>query len=243
MPVWMISKREFSTFFATPVGYVFIAVFLVLSGVFTFFFGDLYERGQADLLPFFNVNPWLYLFLVPAISMRTWAEERKNGTIELLMTLPVTLGQVVLAKFLAAWTILALALMLTFPLWLTINYLGNPDNGVVIAAYLGSWLMGGAFLAIGMCMSALTKNQVVAFILAIVVSFIFVASGTDMVLDVFELWASSLVIDTIASLSFLTHFSAMAKGVLALNDVVYFMLVIAVWLYASLLVIEQKKAE
>ncbi len=243
MPVWMISKREFATFFATPVGYVFITVFLVLSGVFTFFFGDFYERGQADLLPFFNVNPWLYLFLVPAISMRTWAEERKTGTIELLMTLPVTLGQVVLAKFVAAWAILALTLILTFPLWITVNYLGNPDNGVIVAAYLGSWLMGGAFLAIGMCMSALTKNQVVAFILAIVVSFVFVASGTAMVLDVFELWANSLTIDTIASLSFLTHFAAMAKGVLALNDVIYFLLVIALWLYASLIVIEQKKAE
>lgn len=243
MSVWEIGKREFATFFATPVAYVFIAVFLVLSGVFTFFFGDFYARGQADLLPFFNVNPWLYLFLVPAIAMRSWAEERKTGTIELLMTLPVTLGQVVLAKFLAAWAVLGLTLMLTFPLWLTVNYLGNPDNGVIVAAYVGSWLMGGAFLAIGMCMSALTKNQVVAFILAIVVSFLFVASGTAMVLDAFEPWASSLVIDTIASLSFLTHFSAMAKGVLALNDVVYFFLVIAIWLYASLIVIEQKKAE
>ena len=243
MSVWKIAKREFATFFATPVAYVFIAVFLVLSGIFTFFFGDFYERGQADLLPFFNMNPWLYLFLVPAIAMRSWAEERKTGTIELLMTLPVTLGQVVLAKFLAAWTVLGLTLMLTFPLWLTVNYLGNPDNGVIVAAYVGSWLMGGAFLAIGMCMSALTKNQVVAFILAIVVSFLFVASGTVMVLDAFEPWASSLVIDTIASLSFLTHFSAMAKGVLALNDVVYFFLVITIWLYASLIVIEQKKAE
>lgn len=243
MLVWKIARREFATFFATPVAYVFIAVFLVLSGIFTFFFGDFYERGQADLLPFFNVNPWLYLFLVPAIAMRSWAEERKTGTIELLMTLPVTLGQVVLAKFLAAWTVLGLTLTLTFPLWLTVNYLGSPDNGVIVAAYVGSWLMGGAFLAIGMCMSALTKNQVVAFILAIVVSFLFVASGTAMVLDAFEPWANSLIIDTIASLSFLTHFSAMAKGVLALNDVVYFALVIAIWLYASLIVIEQKKAE
>ncbi|GGW86335.1 ABC transporter permease subunit [Alteromonas halophila] len=243
MSVWVIGKREFASFFSTPVAYVFVAVFLVLSGILTFFFGDFYERGQADLLPFFNVNPWLYLFLVPAIAMRSWAEERKTGTVELLMTLPVSLGQVVLAKFLAAWSVLGLTLMLTFPLWLTAAYLGNPDHGIIVAAYIGSWLMGGAFLAIGMCMSALTKNQVVAFILAILVSFLFVVSGTAMVLDAFEPWANSLIIDTIASLSFLTHFSAMAKGVLALNDVVFFILVIATGLYASLVIIEQKKAE
>ncbi|WP_026377256.1 ABC transporter permease subunit [Aestuariibacter salexigens] len=239
----IVFKREFSSFFATPVAYVFIAIFLILSGIFSFFIGGLFERGQADLLPFFNFHPWLYLFLVPAIAMRSWSEERKSGTIELLMTLPITTWQATLGKFLAAWLVLGLALTLTFPLWLTVNYLGNPDNGIIIAAYLASWLMSGAFLAISMCMSALTKNQVVAFILAIVVCFLFVVSGSNIVLDAFQDWAPSVLLDTIASFSFLTHFESMAKGVLAANDVVYFLLVMATWLYAGLLIIEQKKAD
>lgn len=175
----IIFKREFASFFATPVAYVFITIFLMLSGVFSFFIGQLFERGQADLLPFFNFHPWLYLFLVPAIAMRSWSEERKSGTIELLMTLPISVTQAVIGKFLAAWTVLGLSLALTFPLWLTVNYLGTPDNGVIVAAYIGSWLMAGAFLAISLCMSALTKNQVIAFILAVVVCFLFVLSGRD----------------------------------------------------------------
>ncbi|WP_218311954.1 ABC transporter permease subunit [Alteromonas antoniana] len=241
--IWIITKREFSSFFATPVAYVFIAIFLMLSSIFTFFIGNLFERGQADLLPFFNFHPWLYLFLVPAIAMRTWAEERKSGSIELLMTLPVSVGEAVMGKFFAAWGVLALALALTFPLWLTVSYLGAPDNGIIIAAYVGSWLMAGAFLAISMCMSAMTKNQVVAFILAIVVCFLFVVSGSGIVLDAFQHWADNAVIDTVASFSFLTHFESMAKGVLALNDVGYFLITMGVWLYASLVIIEQKKAD
>ncbi|MBT0585754.1 ABC transporter permease subunit [Alteromonas oceanisediminis] len=241
--VGTIFRREFASFFATPVAYVFITIFLVLSGVFSFFIGQLYERGQADLLPFFNFHPWLYLFLVPAIAMRSWSEERKSGTIELLMTLPVTTTQAVLGKFFAAWAVLGLSLLLTFPLWLTVNYLGNPDNGIIVAAYLGSWLMAGGFLAISLCMSALTKNQVVAFILAIVVCFIFVLSGSGVVLDAFQGWAPSIVLDTVASFSFLTHFEAMAKGVLALNDVAYFLIVMVIWLVANHMVISQKKAD
>jgi ABC-2 type transport system permease protein len=208
-----------------------------------FFIGQLFERGQADLLPFFNFHPWLYLFLVPAIAMRSWSEERKSGTIELLMTLPISVTQAVIGKFLAAWTVLGLSLALTFPLWLTVNYLGTPDNGVIVAAYIGSWLMAGAFLAISLCMSALTKNQVIAFILAVVVCFLFVLSGSSVVLDAFQGWAPALVLDTIASFSFLTHFEAMAKGVLALNDVGYFIIVMTVWLIANHLIIEQKKAD
>lgn len=239
----IIFRRELASFFATPVAYVFITIFLILSGVFAFFVGGLYERGQADLLPFFNFHPWLYLFLVPAIAMRAWSEERKSGSIELLMTLPVTTFQATLGKFFAAWTVLALSLLLTFPLWLTVNYLGTPDNGIILAAYLGSWLMAGAFLAIGMCMSALTKNQVVAFILAVVVCFLFVLSGSAIVLDAFKGWAPAIVLDTIASFSFMTHFESMAKGVIALNDVGYFVIAISIWLYAGLLIIEQKKAD
>lgn len=243
MAVWTITRREFSSFFATPVAYVFITIFLILSGVFTFFIGNFFERGQADLLSFFNFHPWLYLFLVPAIAMRTWAEERRSGSIELLMTLPVSTAEVVLGKFFAAWAVLGLSLALTFPLWLTVDFLGNPDHGIIIAAYIGSWLMSGAFLAVSMCMSAFTRNQVVAFILAVVICFLFVVSGSSIVLDAFQAWAGNLVIDTVASFSFLTHFEAMAKGVLAFNDVGYFILVMMLWLYGSLIIIEQKKAD
>ena len=241
--IWIVTKREFASFFATPVAYVFIAIFLMLSGIFTFFIGNLYERGQADLIPFFNFHPWLYLFLVPAIAMRSWAEERKSGSIELLMTLPISVAEAVLGKFIAAWLVLGLALALTFPLWLSVDFLGEPDHGIIVAAYIGSWLMAGAFLAISTCMSAFTRNQVVAFILAVVVCFLFVVSGSSIVLDAFQPWAGNLILDTVASFSFLSHFEAMAQGVLALNDVGYFLIIMVVWLYASLIVIEQKKAD
>ncbi len=239
----ILFKREFSSFFATPVAYVFIAIFLILSGVFTFYFGNLYERGQADLQPFFNFHPWLYLFLVPAMAMRTWAEERKSGTIELLMTLPITPLQAMLGKFLAAWAVLGLALLLTLPLWITVNYLGDPDNGIIFAAYLGSWLMAGSFLAVSVCMSALTKSQVVAFILSVVVCFVFVLSGSTMVISAFKGVVPSVLLDAIASLSFISHFDALVKGVIALQDVLYFVIVMAVWLKAGLILIERKKAE
>jgi ABC-2 type transport system permease protein len=242
-PSVIIFKREFASFFATPVAYIFIAIFLVLSSVFTFMFGGFYEQGQADLLSFFNFHPWLYLFLVPAIAMRSWSEERKSGSIELLMTLPFTTMQIMLGKFFAAWAILALCLTLTFPLWITLNYLGEPDNGIVLAAYLGSWLMSGAYLAVGVCMSATTRNQVVAFILAVVVCFFLVLAGSPLVIDLFKLWAPNMVVDTVAAFSFLSHFQNMAKGVIALNDVVFYILSITVWLYAGYVVIEQKKAD
>lgn len=237
-----IFKREFASFFATPVAYIFILIFLVMSGVFTFLFGGFYERGQADLLSFFDFHPWLYLFLVPAIAMRAWSEERKSGSIELLMTLPITTMQIMLGKFFAAWAILGLCLLLTFPLWLTVNYLGNPDNGIIVAAYLGSWLMSGAFLAVGICMSATTRNQVIAFILAIVICFVFVLAGSPVIINMFQPWAPNMLIDAIAALSFLTHFQNIAKGVITLNDVMFYFLSIAVWLYAGYVIIEQKKA-
>lgn len=237
-----IFKREFASFFATPVAYIFILIFLVMSGVFTFLFGGFYERGQADLLSFFDFHPWLYLFLVPAIAMRAWSEERKTGSIELLMTLPITTMQIMLGKFFAAWAILGLCLLLTFPLWLTVNYLGDPDNGIIIAAYLGSWLMSGAFLAIGICMSATTRNQVIAFILAIVICFVFVLAGSPVIISMFQSWAPNMLIDAIAALSFLTHFQNIAKGVITLNDVMFYFFSIAAWLYAGYVIIEQKKA-
>lgn len=238
-----IFKRECLSFFSTPIAYVFIAIFLSMTGVFTFYLGDFYQRGQADLIPFFSFHPWLYLFLVPAIAMRTWAEERKTGTIELLMTLPVTTTQILLGKFLAAWAVLGLALALTFPMWLTVNYLGSPDNGIVIAAYIGSWLMAGAFLAVSVFVSALTKNQVVAFVLAVVICFLFVLSGSEILIDGTQAWMPAWLLDTVASFSFLTHFEAMSKGVIVGKDVGYYLIVMGVWLYACWLVIETKKAD
>jgi len=242
-PTWAIFRRELKSYFATPVAYVFIVIFLVLAGAFTFYLGGFYERGQADLQPFFNFHPWLYLFLVPAVAMRLWAEERKSGTIELLLTLPVTMGQAVLGKFLAAWAFIGIALALTFPIWMTVNYLGAPDNGVIFASYLGSWLMAGAFLAVGACLSAATRNQVVAFILTAAVCFVLLLAGFPMVLDFFRVFFPQSVVDAVANLSFLTHFTAIAKGVLDLRDVLFFLLSIGFWLYASAVVIDLKKAD
>ena len=184
----IIFKRELAGYFATPLAYVFIVIFLVMNGIFTFDLGGFYVRGQADLMPFFSFHPWLYLFMIPAIAMGLWADERKTGTIELLMTLPVKLTDAVLGKFLAAWVLCGAALLLTFPIWITVNYLGDPDNGVIVAAYLGSWLMAGSFLAIGSCMSAMTRNSVIAFILTVAICFVFVASGSEIVLNAFN-WA------------------------------------------------------
>ncbi|MDX2298154.1 MAG: ABC transporter permease [Xanthomonadaceae bacterium] len=238
-----VFRRELASYFATPVAYVFIVIFLVLAGALTFYFGGLYERGQADLQPFFVLHPSLYLFLVPAVAMRLWAEERRAGTIELLLTLPITLGQAVLGKFLAAWAFITLALAMTFPIWLTINYLGAPDNGVIAAGYVGSALMAGAFLAVGSCLSALTRSQVVAFILTVVVCFVLLLAGYPLVLDFLRGWAPDLLVEGVAQISFLTHFQAIAKGVLDLRDLVFFMLTIAAWLYATVLVIDMKKAD
>jgi ABC-2 type transport system permease protein len=238
-----VMRRELTGYFATPVAYVFLIIFLVMTGIFSFYLGNFYERGFADLDSFFRFHPWLYLFLVPAISMRLWAEERRSGTIELLFTLPLTTFQAVLGKFLAAWFFIGLALVLTLPMWVTVNYLGEPDNGVILAAYLGSWLMAGGFLAIGSCMSAFTRNQVVAFILSIVVCFLFLLSGLPMVMNLFTGWAPQIVLDGIASLSFLKHFADISKGVIDLRDLVYFALVIGFWLIANVLILDMKKAD
>lgn len=239
----IIVKREFGSYFATPIAYVFILIFLMLSGVFTFYIGNFYERGQADLTPFFSFHPWLYLFLVPAVSMRLWSEERKSGSIELLMTLPITRRDVVVGKFLAAWFFTGIALLLTFPLWITVNYLGDPDNGVVAASYIGSWLMAGGFLAIGSCTSAMSKSQVIAFILCGMVCLLFILAGFPMVLGAFKGWLPTIFVDTLASLSFLTHFSAISKGVLSLKDVLYFLSMIIVWLLATMVVVDLKQGE
>jgi ABC-2 type transport system permease protein len=236
-------RRELRSYFATPVAYVFIVIFLVLMGTFTFYLGGFYERGQADLRPFFNFHPWLYLFLVPALSMRLWAEERKSGSIELLMTLPVTPWQAVLGKYLAAWAFTGLALALTFPIWITVNYLGDPDNGAILTAYIGSLLMAGGFLAIGSCLSAFTRNQVIAFVISVVVCFGFLLSGFPLVLDMFSGWAPQALVDGIASLSFLTHFANISRGVIDFRDLVFFGLLIGTFLYANTIVLQWKQAD
>ena len=237
-----IYKREFTSYFVTPVAYVFIVIFLFMTGVFSFYLGAFYESNQADLEPFFRFHPWLYLFLIPAISMRLWSDERKSGTIELLMTLPVSITDTVVAKYLAAWSFTAIALFLTFPMWITVNYLGAPDNTVILASYIGSLIMAGGFLAIGSCISALTKSQVIAFVISVVICFMFILSGFPMVLDLFESWAPQAVVDAIASFSFLTHFTSIKKGVIDIRDVIYFAALITFWLYVNIVIIENKKA-
>lgn len=239
----IVAKREWKAYFATPLAYVFLVVFLVLCGFATFELGNFYQRNQADLQVFFSYQPWLYLFLVPAIAMRIWAEERKSGSIELLLTLPLTLRSIVLAKFLAAWLFVALALALTFPLWITVNYLGQPDNGVILAAYLGSWLMAGAFLSVGCCLSAASKSQVIVFVLTVSVCFLFVLLGLPQLLNSLSGILPQVLVDAIAQLSLLTHFDAISRGVLDLRDVLFYVLFITCWLAATGIVIEQKKAE
>ena len=238
-----IYKREFTSYFVTPVAYVFIVIFLFMTGVFTFYLGAFYESNQADLEPFFRFHPWLYLFLIPAISMRLWSDERKSGTIELLMTLPVSITDTVVAKYLAAWSFTAIALSLTFPMWITVNYLGSPDNTVVLASYIGSLIMAGGFLAIGACISALTKSQVISFVISVVICFMFILSGFPMVLDLFESWAPQAVVDAVASFSFLTHFTSIKKGVIDIRDLIYFAALITFWLYVNIIIIENKKAD
>lgn len=238
-----VFRRELRSYFLTPVAYVFIVIFLITANAFAFYLGGLYERGQADLEPFFAYHPWLFLFLVPALSMRLWAEERKSGSIELLLTLPIRPWHAVIGKFLAAWAFTAIAVALTFPIWLTVNYLGAPDNGTILAAYIGSVLMAGGFLAVGSCISALTKNQVVAFIVSVVLCFGLLAAGHPMILDLFSAWAPQTLVDGVASLSFLTHFESISKGVIDLRDLVYFCLLIGASLYATSLILGIRQAD
>jgi len=240
--VWPVFKREFAAYFATPLAYVFIVIFLFAMGAFTFYIGHFYDNGIADLTVFFGYHPWLYLFLVPAIAMRLWAEERRTGTMELLLTLPISIRAAVVGKFLAAWAFTGVALALTFPIWITVNYLGNPDNGVILASYVASFLMAGGYLAIGACISAATSNQVIAFVISVVVCFLFTVSGAPIVIDFFQAWAPLVLVNAISSFSFLTHFASIAAGVIDLRDVVYFLSLIALFLAANVVIIDLKKA-
>jgi len=241
MVLTTIMRREFASYFATPVAYVFLVIFLVLQGLFTFYLGSFFEREQADLVSFFAYQPWLFLFLMPAIGMRLWAEERNSGTFELLLTLPVPLGAIVMGKYLAALLFAAFALLLTAPIWITVNWLGNPDNGVILTGYLGSFLMAASYLAIAAALSAVTKNQVVAFILSVAGCFLFLVSGLPMVLNVFSGWAPDALVLAVANLSLLSHFDNLQKGVVVLSDMVYFAALIGLWLWVNRLVIESKR--
>jgi ABC-2 type transport system permease protein len=239
--VTAIMRRELWSYFVTPVAYVFMVIFLVMAGVLTFYTGDFYDRGLADLQPFFDMHPWLYLVLVPAVTMSMWAEERSSGTLELLFSLPVSISQAVLGKFLAAWAFIGICLLLTFPIWITVNYLGDPDNGVILAGYVGSWLMAGAFIAIGTCMSTVTRSQIIAFILTAAVCFLLLLAGQPQVLDFFQDAVPPKVIGALGQLSIARHANAIARGVLDLRDLVYFFATIVAWLAASVVVLDLKR--
>ncbi|MEO0649719.1 MAG: ABC transporter permease [Planctomycetota bacterium] len=239
---WTITKREFGGYFATPIAWVVIAIFLLLTGFFTFNLGNLYDRGLADLRPLFGALPPLFLFLVPAVSMRLWAEERRSGSIELLLTLPISPAQAVVGKFLAAWFFIGIALFLTIPTWVTVSYLGDPDHGAVLTGYLGAFLMAGGFLAIGSLVSSLTKNQVIAFVVSVVACFLFLISGFKPVMDFFSGWAPRVIVELIQSFGFLTHFEVFSKGVVDLSAIVYFVTLIALLLFANTVVLSRVRA-
>jgi ABC-2 type transport system permease protein len=240
--IWTIVKRELSSYFASPVAYVFLVIFLLLTGFFTFTAGNFFERGEASLAAFFGWHPWLYLVLVPAVGMRLWAEERRSGTMELLLTMPIAPWQAILAKFLASWLFLALALALTFPAAVTVNLLGDPDNGVIAAGYLGSLLLAGAYLAITCMTSAMTRNQVVAFILSVVICLFLILAGFNPVTDLMVRWASPALVDTVAAFSVITHFDGFQRGVIDSRDLFFFLSVIAFALFATGVIIRGHRA-
>ncbi len=236
-----IFKREILSYFSTPIAYVFIAIFLILSGLFTFYLGNFFELGQANLSSFFEWHPWLYLFLIPFITMRLWAEEKKSGTIEFIITLPISVTSIVIGKFFASWVFTIVALTLTFPFWITVNYMGNPDNGVILASYIGSILMAGGYLAIGSCISAMTSNQVIAFVVSATISFLFTVSGLPIVLDFFSSWSGQTITDVVASLSFLTNYYDITRGLIDLRCLLYFFTLIFFFLYINVLIVNNMR--
>lgn len=241
-PVRTIAKRELVAYFTSPVAYVFLVIFLLLTGFFTFTSGNFFERGEASLAAFFGWHPWLFLVVVPAIGMRLWAEERRSGTLELLFTMPIPTWQAIVGKFLASWLFIAVALALTFPAVLTVNVLGSPDNGAILAGYLGSFLMAGAYLAVTSMTSAMTRNQVVAFILSIVVCLFLVLAGFSPVTDLMARWASTALVDTVAAFSIVTHFDGFQRGVIDSRDFLYFASVIGFALFATGVILRGHRA-
>jgi ABC-2 type transport system permease protein len=241
-PILTIAKRELTSYFTSPVAYVFLVIFLLLTGFFTFTAGNFFERGEASLAAFFGWHPWVFLVLVPAVGMRLWAEERRSGTLELLLTMPITTWQAILAKFLASWLFLGVALALTFPAVITVNVLGAPDNGVIVAGYLGSFFLAGAYLAISCMTSAMTRNQVVAFILSVVICLFFIIAGFNPVTDLMVRWASPALVDTIAAFSVITHFDGFQRGVIDARDLFFFLSVIGFALFATGVIIRGHRA-
>jgi len=240
--IWTIMKRELGSYFNSPVAYVFLVIFLLLTGFFTFTAGNFFERSEASLSAFFGWHPWVYLVLVPAVGMRLWAEERRSGTLELLLTMPVAPWQAIVAKFLASWAFLAVALALTFPTVITVNVLGDPDNGVIVAGYLGSFLLAGAYLAISCMTSAMTRNQVVAFILSVVLCLFLILAGFNPVTDLLVRWASPAVVDTVAAFSVITHFDGFQRGVIDTRNLFFFLSVIGFALFATGVIIRGHRA-
>ena len=238
-----VFKREFRSYFATPIALIFLTVFLILNGFFTFRFGRFFEIGQADLSSFFVWHPWLYLFIAPAVSMRLWSEEKKSGTIELLFSLPVSLIEAMAGKFLAAWAFVGLGLLLTFPMVITVSFLGDPDLGVVVVGYLGSFLMAGAFLAIGCAVSAMTNNQVISFVISTAVCLVLILLGFGPTVDLMDSLLPAFLVEWLTDLSFPAHFDAIRRGVVELRDIVYFLSLIAVSLIVGASVLERSKAD
>lgn len=234
---WIVARNELYRYFISPLAYVYLIAFLLLNGSFAVYFGDFFNRGQADLSSMFAFQPWIYLIFIPGISMRLWAEEFRQQTIVQIMTLPVPAAAYVWGKFLASWLFCGLALLLTFPFWLTVNWLGNPDNGVILGGYLGSFLLAGCMLAISQTMSALTKNQVIALVLSVIANLLFFLSGVEYVLSFFRAFASQTFIEMIASFSFLTHFQTLANGLLELRDLFFFGTVILLFNFTTILIV------
>ena len=238
---YTIMQRELADYFYTPIAYVFLVIFLLLNSILTFYVGGFFERGQADLETFFLFHPWLYLVLAPALGMRLWAEERQSGTIQLLLTMPIRVGAAVIGKFLASWLFAGFALMLTTPLWVTVNYLGSPDNGVIFSSYFGSWLMAGAYLSVSSCMSALTQNQVLAFVASVATNLLFMLSGFAFVQDLLTDSVSNTVLEWVFSMNFLSHFLLMTKGVVSLSNLVFFASVTILFLYVNTVAIDSEQ--
>ena len=237
-----VMKRELGGYFTSPIAYVFLVIFLLLTGFFTFTVGNFFERGEASLVSFFTWHPWLYLFLVPAVGMRLWSEERRLGTLELLLTLPITTWQAIVGKFLASWVFLGIALALTFPVIITVNWLGDPDNGVIFAGYLGSFLLAGAYLAVNCMTSAMTRNQVISFILSVLICLFLILAGYTPVTDLLTRVANPIVVQVIAAFSVMTHFEGFQRGVIDMRDVIYFVSVIGFALFTTGVIIRNQRA-
>jgi len=237
-----IIKRELFSYFRSPVAYVFIIIFLFSTSGTTWYLGNFFQSNDASLEIFFFFHPWLYLILIPAVGMRLWAEDRRQGTIEILLTLPVPLVGAVLAKFLAAWLFIGVALLLTFPMVITTYILGDPDGGVILTGYLGSFLMGGAYLAVSCFTSSLTKNQVISFITSFILCMVLVLLGWGVLTRTLTDFLPLQLADLITQFSFTTHFNGIRRGLIDFRDVIYFLSIIGFMLLANVLVLENKKA-